>query len=41
MPESKFGMRVETVLEEGDPPIVILDIAKKFNVNMIVIGSRV
>jgi len=38
--ESKFGIRVETILEEGDPPKVILDTAKKFNANMIVIGSR-
>jgi nucleotide-binding universal stress UspA family protein len=38
--EAKFGMTVETILEEGDPPKVILDTAKKFNANMIVIGSR-
>jgi nucleotide-binding universal stress UspA family protein len=38
--ETKFGMTVETILEEGDPQKVILDTAKKFNVNMIVIGSR-
>jgi nucleotide-binding universal stress UspA family protein len=40
MAESKFGIRVETILEEGDPPKAILDTAKKFNVSMIVIGSR-
>jgi nucleotide-binding universal stress UspA family protein len=38
--EAKFGMKVETILEEGDPPKVILDTAKKFNANIIVIGSR-
>jgi nucleotide-binding universal stress UspA family protein len=38
--EAKFGMKVETILEEGDPTKVILYTAKKFNINMIVIGSR-
>jgi nucleotide-binding universal stress UspA family protein len=38
--EAKFGTKVETILEEGDPQKVILETAKKFNVNMIVIGSR-
>jgi nucleotide-binding universal stress UspA family protein len=38
--EAKFGMTVETILEEGDPPKVILYTAKKFNANMIVIGTR-
>jgi nucleotide-binding universal stress UspA family protein len=38
--EAKFGITVETILEEGDPPKVILDTAKKFNANIIVIGSR-
>ena len=31
---------METVLEEGDPPKVILDTAKKFKADIIVIGSR-
>ena len=38
--EAKFGITVETILEEGDPPKVILDTAKKFRANIIVIGSR-
>lgn len=38
--KAKFGMTAETILEEGDPPKVILDTAKKFNANMIVIGNR-
>jgi nucleotide-binding universal stress UspA family protein len=38
--KTKFGMTVEIILEEGDPPKVILDTAKKFNANIIVIGSR-
>ena len=38
--EAKFGITVETILEEGDPPKVILDTAKKFSANIIVIGSR-
>lgn len=38
--EAKFGTKVETILEEGDPQKVILETAKKFNVNMKVIGSR-
>lgn len=38
--ERKFGMKVETILEQGDPPKVILNTAKKFNANIIVIGSR-
>lgn len=38
--EAKFGITVETVLEEGDPPKVILDTAKKFKADIIVIGSR-
>jgi hypothetical protein len=32
--ETKFGMTVGAILEEGDPQKVILDIGKKFNVNM-------
>src|SRR5919198_2994178 len=38
--EAKFDMTVETILEEGDPQKAILDTAKKFNANIIVIGSR-
>jgi nucleotide-binding universal stress UspA family protein len=38
--EAKFGTKVETILEEGDPQKAILDTAKKSDANMIVIGSR-